>query len=253
MKLNKTYVGLGVLVLLIGIVAFYAGKNSQGETADTTTASTTDTFTETSTTSGATTGGTKGTTGTVLVSGNTTGYSTYSNSVYNFTLKYPTYVQARQSFSTFHEIGNNWRVNAAPANQGKGLAEFSIFSIDQGSYSTGKQTYPLYFTAEVRVGVSPNTKECYTPDAGYTNQKVTNVTINGVAFKKFSSSEGGMMKYNQIESYRTIRNNTCFVLEQIKSGSSYRDELMKPGISDTTLNNYFATGETIIKTLRFTK
>lgn len=71
--------------------------------------------------------------------------------------------------------------------------------------------------------------------------------------KKFSTEEAGMMKYVQAESYRTVHKNNCYVLEQIKAGSSYRDELMAPGIADSTLTSYYATGETIIRTFKFTE
>ncbi len=186
-------------------------------------------------------------------SGNIAGYYSYANSPYNFSIQYPSSIQPLFNFATFHEIGNNWRLHAGPANQGKPVVSFSIHNIDQGTYSTGKQTYPLYFTAEVRVGVSTNIKDCYAVDAGYTNQKITNVTINGTTFKKFSSSDAGMMKYTQVESYRTIRNNTCYVLEQIKSGTSYRDEKMSMAYTDVQLESFYNIGEKIIKTFKFTK
>lgn len=181
------------------------------------------------------------------------GFNSYASGEYNFTIQYPPYVKTRNGFFSFHEIGNNWRLYPNQINQGKQVVSFSIFTTDQGPYSTGKESYPLYYTAEVRIGVSPNTKECYATDQGYTNQKITNVTINGVAFKKFSTTDGATMKYVQAESYRTIHNNMCFVLEQIKNGTTYRDEKMKPGITETALANYYNTGETIIRTFKFTK
>ncbi len=188
-----------------------------------------------------------------LTTGNVPGFYSYTNAVYNFSIQYPPKVQPLTSFATFHEIGNNWRLNAGQANQGKAVVSFSLFNIDQGPYSTGKQTYPLYYTAEVRVGVSPNIQECYTKDAGYANQVVTNVTINGVAFKKFSASDAGMQKYVQSESYRTIHNKMCYVIEQIRAGSSYRDEKMTIGKTDAELMSYYNLGEKIVKTFKFTK
>ena len=62
-----------------------------------------------------------------------------------------------------------------------------------------------------------------------------------------------MMKYVQAESYRTIHNKMCFVLEQIKAGTSYRDEKMGAGIADSSLTNYYNEGATIIQTFKFTK
>jgi hypothetical protein len=104
------------------------------------------------------------------------------------------------------------------------------------------------------VSTSANTKECYALDPGYPNQTITNVTINGIAFKKISTKESVKnLSYTQSESYRTVHNGACFVLEQIKSGTSFRDPTMKGGVSDQALDNYYSTGEAIIKTFRFTK
>lgn len=240
-----------MIIVLFGIGYVYVEKNSKTEDGaqcclTDLTASSTDSSVATSTK-------TPVKTGTVSTGVNTSTFNSYSNIEYNFAMKYPKYVQVRNGFSTFHEIGNNWRLYPAQNNQGKSVVSFSIHNIDQGSISNGHQSYPLYFSAEVRVGVSPNVKECYTTDAGYANQKVTNVTINGVAFKKFSTQSAGMMKYVQAESYRTIHNNMCFALEQIKTGSVYRDDLMATGVAETTLTNYYNEGETIIKTFKFTK
>ncbi len=190
---------------------------------------------------------------TVLTSGNIAGFRSYANAVHNFSIQYPSYATPLTSFATFHEIGNNWRLYPSQVNQGKSVVSFSVFNVDQGPYSTGKQTYPLYFTAEVRVGVSPDTKNCYATDPGHPNQKITNVTINGVNFKRFSTSEAGMMKYTQAESYRTIHNNVCYAIEQIKSGSSYRDDKMTMGTTEAQLENYYNLGEKIVKTFMFTK
>lgn len=255
---NRTWIFIGILLIIAG-ASFYLGKNSSTNKNEEPIFQATTTVTDekpVATTSPTVTIPKKPTTTPTvpaLTTGNTKGFHSYSDSTYNFTIKYPPYITTKNTFGTFHEVGNNWRMYAGPANQGKAVVALPIYNIDQGSYSTGRQTYPLFFMSEVRVGVSPNTKECYTPDAGYTNQKISNVTINGIAWKKFSTSEGGMMKYIQVESYRTIRNNMCFAIEQIKNGSSYRDEKMATAKTETELTNYFNVGETILKTFTFTK
>lgn len=253
MPKNKNYtIAIIVGVLLIGLLSLYVSNNDENKDVDTPVSS----ETSSSTTNGvtapkpATQGGSPSTN---LTTGKVPGFYSYANATHNFSIQYPSYIQPLTSFATFHEIGNNWRLYAGQANQGKPVVSFSIHNIDQGTYFTGKQTYPLYFSAEVRVGVSPNVKECYTPDAGNTNQKITNVTINGVAFKKFSTSVGGMQKYVQAESYRTIRNNSCYVIEQIRTGSSYRDEKMTTAKTEKELINYYNLGENIVKTFKFTK
>jgi hypothetical protein len=256
MTKNSNYISVAVLaIIILGLGFFFVGKQSvtappvaerENTTPNETGGNTTGTPSQT--------GGTAKPTNGVAAS-NTSGFSTYTNSNtgYNFTMKYPSYVKASTAFRSFYQIGTNWRLYAGQANQGTALVAFTIHNIDQGTYSTGKQSYPLYFTSEVRVGASPNTKECYTTDVGYPNQKVTDVTINGVLFRKFSTSDSAMMKYTQSESYRTIHAGKCFVIEQIRSGSSYRDDKMTPGVSDTALMNYYNLGETIVKTFTFTK
>lgn len=254
-----------VAIVLAVIGAFYLGKHSTVGDHVSMNSSTTETTSDTTNTStssanGATTpkpstpsASVKPTGGTVLTSGNTTGFHSTSDSTYHFTVKYPPTAKARNTFTTFHELGNNWRLFAGAANQGKAILEISLHSIDQGSYSTGKQTYPLYFTSMVRIGVSPNTKECYTLDSGYPNQKVTSVTINGTPWKKFSTSDAAMMKYTQVESYRTIHNNMCFAMEQIKNGTTYRDEKMSMETTDDQLAAYYNQAASVIKTFTFTR
>lgn len=238
---QKTLVWVVIVLLLIGGVYFYTSKSANAPTAP---------GTQTATTSDETTTGSTGTKPTTTPTSD--GLSGYSSSEYGFTLRFPPYVTPHNSFSTFHMLTNNWRVNASQVNQGKGVVEFPVYSIDQGSIATGK-SYPLFFIAELRVGVSPNVKECYSTDPGFTNQTVTNVNINGVTFKRFSWSDAAMMQYVQGESYRTIHNNMCYVLEQIKAGTSYRDDTMKPGVAETTLTGYYNTAGAIAKTFKFTK
>lgn len=179
-------------------------------------------------------------------------YHSYANAVYGFTMKYPSFVKVRDGFFPFYQLGSQWRMYPSIANQGKAVVSFNIYTVDQGSYRTGKEFFPLFFTSEVRVGVSDNTKSCYEADQGYTDQQPLSVTLGGVPFKKFTSGDAAMMKYVRVESYRTIHNGKCFVLEQIKNGSNYKDVEMKPGISEVKLGEYYNLGETIIKTFRFT-
>lgn len=180
------------------------------------------------------------------------GWFGYANSEYNFSLRYPSYVKPQGFFTSFHELGSNWRVNAAANNQGKAIVSFPIYRIDQGGVATGKM-YPLFYVTELRVGVSPNVKECYSIDPGYTDQKVSNVTINGITFKRFSFQDAAMMKTVQGESYRTIHNNMCYVLEQVRNWTTYKDDSMKPGLTQATLDGYYNTAADIAKTFTFTK
>jgi len=178
--------------------------------------------------------------------------STYRNDTYGFTLDYPSALTPTTTFATYYHLSNKWRALAGENEKGTSVIAIPIFSLNQASPATGKP-YPLYFDAEVRVGVSTVISTCYMRDALYTKQTVTNETINGVPFKKFLFSGAGMSQYVEGASYRTVHDNKCYVLEQLKAGASYRDPSMKVGISDATLNGYYKSGEKIIKTFQFTK
>lgn len=176
---------------------------------------------------------------------------TYTNSEHGFRIKHSDVNKVSNAFSTFHELGTDWRLFANPYNQGKSVVQITTLSVDQGNYYTGKQTYPLYYTAMVRIGVGTNTAECYASDNS--EQKITNTTIQGVPFKKFSTTQVGNKNYVTFESYRTIRNNKCYVIEQIKNGSTFKEAAMKEGYTDAMLETHYAKAGGIVQSFTFTK
>lgn len=244
MTKNLKLIGiLFIIIIAVSSVYYSSNKKSTPDTENTTVATTTTATTsiKTQTTKTAST----------IPKTKDTYPSSYANNEYFFQIRYPSYVKNQNYFTTFYNLSSNWRMNASSANQGKPITSLQIFKIDQGQYTSDKTTYPLFFTTEVRVSVSLNVQECYAIDSGYKANGST--VINGVSFKKFSYNDGFTPNYTMGESYRTIHNNKCFVLEQIKSGSNLKTETMKIGTADVTLNDYYNVGETIIRTFKFTK
>lgn len=176
----------------------------------------------------------------------------YNNNPYHFSIVYPSALHLYTSYTTFKHLAVNWRANAPLNNQGTGILEIPIVQIDNEGNAKAKP-YPLFYTAVLRVGVSPNVAHCYDTDEGYTNQKVGSLTIDGVPFKTFEFSDAATMQYMKGISYRAIHNNTCYVIEQIAHGSIYKDETMLPGTSDEELNKYYLKAGNIIRTFNFTK
>jgi hypothetical protein len=174
---------------------------------------------------------------------------TYTNFTYRFSIKYPKNVQTETSFKNYYHLSQMWRAGATTAVPGTPVIAFVIHR-EQNDTSYPKK-YPLYFSSEVRVGVSQNVKNCYDQDAGYTKQNITTVSFNGTTWKKFSFADAGMMQYGQGESYRTIRNNLCYALEQVKTGSNYRDEDMATGTPESVLNKAYLDAGAILKTFTF--
>jgi hypothetical protein len=178
--------------------------------------------------------------------------SLYIDKLYDFRINMPNGVVPDTKFKSFHLFGTNWRINAPKGSKGEMVAVFPVYKIDRGNVAPG-QPYPLFFATEVRVGRSPDVKHCYDIDAGFSEQKIEEVTIGGNHFKKFSFSDAGMMKYLEGESFRIVHNNQCYVIERLKTGSNYKDETMLPGLSDQELDLYYQKTLAMIQTFAFTQ
>lgn len=104
-----------------------------------------------------------------------------------------------------------------------------------------KNSYPLYFDAETRVGVSTDPGEVAHCTGGLTDQDISGstITINDIPFTVYTIQDAAMMQYIEGLSYRTVHNNTCYVIEQLKTGSSYHNEEKASDIPQSTLDNYY--------------
>ncbi len=174
---------------------------------------------------------------------------TYANATYNFTISYPRDLNA-EPFGNFHALNqNDWRYGATLAKRGTPVVSIPVIRIDNETKTIKK--YPLFYGAEVRVGVSTDIANCYAKDDGYTNQTVTDVTIQGVVWKKFTFGDAAMQQYIQGASYRTIHANKCFVIEQIENGSHYKDETLVEAYSDTDLKAFYAKTTAIVMSFTF--
>lgn len=249
-KTNGMYwvIGLIVVVLLLGWAYMRMDKTDSSTTTGTTATTTTPV---TGTTNGTNTGTTGNTTNTTTNTSGPNGES-YANATYGFTLGYPKELNAQPTFGVFHALNNNdWRINATAAKRGTPVVDIPVIQID----NTGsvKKNYPLFYTARVRVGVSTDVAQCYAKDDGYTNQTVTDVTINGVAFKKFIFATAATQQYVNGASYRTIHNNKCYVIEQIQNGSSYKDATLVGGYTDADLAAFYAKTTAIVMSFKFSK
>lgn len=175
----------------------------------------------------------------------------YTNTTHNFSISYPREMNA-EAFGNFHRLNqNDWRYAASAAYRGTPVVSIPVIRVD--NQAKNLKNYPLFYAAEVRVGVSTDTANCYAKDDGYTNQTVTNVTIGGVTWKKFSFGDAAMQQYVNGASYRTVHNNKCYVIEQIENGSSYRDETLVGGYTDADLDVLYAKTTPIVMSFKFTK
>lgn len=179
------------------------------------------------------------------------------NKAYGFEITAPAGAVLEASFKKYYTLSDTWRMNAptsGAASKGAALLAIPIIRIAQNdSGPSENKSYPLNLAIEVRIGVSSSTADCYNKDAGYASQKISDVSINGTKFKKFSFGDAAMMKYVQGESYRTIHKGLCYAVEQIKTGSSYREPGMEEALTDEGIAQYYSQAEQTVKTFKFTE
>lgn len=179
----------------------------------------------------------------------------YANNEYDFEVFYPKNVTPTPDFNTFYHLPALWRSGALTDengnSNGKPIISIPVF------YTESENSYPRYFSAQLRIGASADIKDvatCMENDAGYAEEQKSDEIINGINFKKFEFADAAMMQYLKVISYRTVHNGMCFAIEQLATGSNYRDDpASAKDIPDTKLNAYFESVGEIVKTFRFTK
>jgi hypothetical protein len=180
------------------------------------------------------------------------GLSIYTNGAYGFSLFYPGQDTATTSFDAQYHLPTTWRVN--PANIEADASGMPIIAI-VGYHTTSDNSYPRYFETEVRVGASNDPKEvsaCLRPGNGET--ALPDMAINGVDWKAFTLEDDGMMQYLSGTSYRTIHDGQCFALEQIETGSSYRDDPPSAAdISDAVLKQHYQDLSSVVQSFAFVR
>lgn len=179
----------------------------------------------------------------------------YANDEYGFEIFYPKDLTPTSDFGTFYHLPALWRsgalVDENGLSNGKPIISIPVF------YTESDNSYPRYFSAQLRIGASADPKDvatCLQNDQGFTAEPKSDAVINGTDFKKFEFADAAMMQYLKVISYRTIHNGTCFAMEQLETGSNYRDDPPSvKDIPDAQLNAYFNSVGEIVKTFRFTK
>jgi hypothetical protein len=178
-----------------------------------------------------------------------TGLSIYTNGQFGFSIFYPSQDKVETTFDQQYFLPTTWRVDAFPEATGTPI-------IALVGYQTGSSdSYPRYFEAEVRVGASANPHEVAACDSPTGDEaSLPDKIINGVTWKAFVLENVGMMQYLKGISYRTIHDNTCFALEQIETGSDYRDASSSPNdIPDTTLDQHYNNLNSIAESFSFAR
>ncbi|HEY0979498.1 MAG TPA: hypothetical protein VGE23_01515 [Candidatus Paceibacterota bacterium] len=179
------------------------------------------------------------------------GLAIYSNGTYGFTLFYPENAMVSYSFDPSYHLGTSWRANALPDAQGTPLVAIIPYA------TQSEHSYPRYYNAMVRIGVSADPREierCLEPARDQGETALPDRDINGVTWKAFAFESAGMMQYARGISYRTMREEGCIALEQVRTGSSYREAEPAPrDIPDETLDAAYARLEDIVESISFVR
>jgi hypothetical protein len=173
-----------------------------------------------------------------------TGMSIYTTGQYGFSIFYPSSLHVVNSFDTQYLLPNSWRSNAVAT----GTPILEIL----GYQTTSTTSYPRYFESEIRIGRSDDPKELAACSvAGAEESKKGDTEIGGEDWKTFSLGDNAMMQYVQGTSYRTVHDGYCYALEQLETGSDYRDASSTSDIPDSILAGKYTDLAPIVSTFVF--
>ncbi len=173
------------------------------------------------------------------------GDAIYTNGTFGFVIQYPESAPVDNDFTSYYHLPSYWRANALPNATGTPVVSFTVYN------TKSENSFPRYFAAIIRVGVSTDKQEiaqCLkaTPNQGET--ALPDVTLNGTVWKAFSFESAGMQQYVRGVSYRTMHEGRCIALEKIAVGSSYRDDpASDKDIPQATLDAKYAELDRIVQ------
>lgn len=170
-------------------------------------------------------------------------WNTYVDEEHGFSFSYPEGLRVRKGFDESHHLTRQWRAMATPDQKGAAIVSVPIVRI------TSEKGYPRYYDVDFRVGLSTGGAAAGSPKNG--ERSIGKIEINGQSFDQYEFSDAAMMQYVSGISYRTLHNGQYFALEQIRSGSNYRDEKSANDRPQKELDSlYFIAGK-IVKTFKF--
>lgn len=179
------------------------------------------------------------------------GLAIYTNGPYGFSIFYPESAEVEYGFDAGYHLGSSWRANALPDAEGTPIVAIIPYAI------RSENTYPRYFNAMVRIGASSGPEEiarCERADETIGETTLPDKTIGGRVWKAFSFQSAGMMQYAIGVSYRTLYEDRCIALEQVRTGSSYREDAPSPAdVADAALLAEYDALSQIVESFSFAR
>lgn len=178
------------------------------------------------------------------------GLAIYTNGPYGFSLFYPEFADVQYPFDGNYPLAERWRANALPDAVGTPIVAIIPYAVRQ------EQAYPRHFSAMVHVGASNDPKEierCERADETAGETALPDTTIGGRTWKAFSFESAGMMQYEIGVSYRTLYEDRCIALEQVRSGSTYREGVRPEDLSEDALLAEYEKLSSIVESFTFAR
>lgn len=178
------------------------------------------------------------------------GMAIYTNGIYGFSLFYPEQAEVSYEFATSYHLGSSWRANALPDVPGTPIVAIIPYR------TSSEDSYPRSFTALVRIGASQDERElrrCEEADVSAGETALPDREIAGRPWKAFAFESAAMMQYVRGVSYRTVFEGRCIALEQIRTGSTYRDMASERDIPDEVLDAEYEKLAQIVASFSFAR
>ena len=177
------------------------------------------------------------------------GLSIYTSGEYGFLFAYPSGAEISELFES-PWLSDAWSVNALPDATGIPLVSVVTYRTES------EDSYPRHFEASVRIGKSDDAREvarCLSAREGSGEVELPDRVIGEQTFAAFSFGDAGMQRYVNGVSYRTLYQGVCYAVEQIRAGSSYREDESAKDIPEETLTAAYDSLDTIIESFRFAR
>jgi len=174
------------------------------------------------------------------------GLSIYTNGEHGFLLTYPEGASVAETFNN-PWLPNAWSATADPDNVGTPIVSITTYRTESD------HSYPRHYTTLVRVGASNAVASCLSARTDRGETALPDVTWGGETFKVFSFGDAGMMRYVKGVSYRIVKGDRCYAIEQIAAGSTYREESSPEDIPDATLEAQYDRLSDIVSSFQFVR
>jgi hypothetical protein len=173
--------------------------------------------------------------------------ATHTNDTYGFSISYPKTITPETKFQKYYFLTDSWMAGTPEGSKGDPLLCIPVYRV------TNEKSYPRYWNVEVRIGVTTDPIELQTflSKSTYSDTPPKEEVINNITFYIFPIEDAGMMQFISGFSYRTIHNGIGYAIEQIKTGSNYREDNSQKDIPDSILDSYFNQSKTIINSFNF--